>query len=203
MRFSRVLAVVIALLLLGSIGFGNGAALTAAQQDQGVVRTEAGAFPYYARTDLLFHNDEWAVIVFYRPPECVPESFNLLAFVHIPGAFLCNPTTTTGWSLWENGPSVDPGPFRIQLKGLGAVPVWLVGWPELQAAAIDGILTISELEAMPSLVKGSAFFYTESLIIPRKLTYVAKGMLDDGRDFHVEASSFPGMGIMNVAVVLR
>lgn len=143
------------------------------------------------------------MIVFYRPPECVPEDFNLLQFYAIPGAFHCTPATTTGWSLWENGPGIDPAPFKIQLKGLGAVPVWLVSWPEMEAAAADGILTMSELGGMPSLVKGSACFYNESLIIPRKLTYVAKGTLEDGRFFHVQASSIPALMIMNVAVVLQ
>jgi len=178
-------------------------ASTADPQGQGVVRTEAGNVPYYARTDILFHDDEWAVIVFYRPPECVREDFNLLAFYDVPDAFFCAPATTTGWSLRENGPAVDPAPFRMQLKGLGAVPVWLVGWPEMQAAANDGVLTTSELAAMPSLLKGSASFYSESLIIPRKLTYVANGTLEEGSFFHVQASSIPGLMSMNVAVVLN
>ena len=203
MRLSRVLAVVIALLLLGSFGFGNGAALTAAPQGQGVVRTEGGNVPFYARTDILFHNDEWAVIVFYRSPECVPENFNLLQFYDIPGAFSCFPPTTTGWDIWENGPSVDPTPIKSQLRGLGAVPVWLVNWPEMFAAAADGVLTMSELESMSSLVKGSASFYNESLIISRKMTYVAKGTLEDGRFFHVQATSIDQPLLMNVAVVLR
>lgn len=202
MRFNRLLAVVIALLVLGSVGFSSASVAAADPQAQGVVRTPGGDVPYYARTDFLFHNDEWAVIVFYRPPEWVPADFNLLQFYHVPGAFFCTPTTTTGWSMWENGPGIDPAPFRIQLKGLGAVPVWLVDWPEMQTAAQDGVLTMSELQAMPSLVRGTAFFYNESLIIPRKLTYVANGMLEDGRRFHVEATSFPAMSLMNVTVVL-
>jgi hypothetical protein len=203
MRLNRLLAVVIALLVLGGVGFGNASMSGADPQGKGVVRTPGGDVPYYARTDFLFHNDEWAVIVFYRPPECVPPSFNLLQFYDIPGAFFCTPTTTAGWNMWENGPGVDPAPFRSQLQGLGAVPVWLVGWPEMQAAAQDGVLTMSELQAMASLVRGSAFVFNESLIIPRKLTFVAIGVLQDGRRFHIEATSFPAMTVMNVTVVLR
>jgi hypothetical protein len=32
---------------------------------------------------------------------------------------------------------------------------------------------------------------------------VANGMLEDGRRFLVEATSFPAMSVMNVSVVLR
>jgi hypothetical protein len=71
------------------------------------------------------------------------------------------------------------------------------------AAAADGVLTMSELESMSSLVKGSASFYNESLIISRKMTYVAKGTLEDGRFFHVQATSIDQPLLMNVAVVLR
>jgi len=41
--------------------------------------------PFYARTDLVsgvfrFHTDEWAAVVCYRAPDCVPSEFNLLTF---------------------------------------------------------------------------------------------------------------------------
>src|SRR5687768_14188345 len=77
-----------------------------------VVRTEDGGdVPFYARIstigepDQVFHDDQWAVIVFYRPPSCVPKNVNLLAFFDFPGpsgpgAFACNPPTTAGFNLW-------------------------------------------------------------------------------------------------------
>ena len=36
--------------------------------------------PVYARVErpFLIHTDEWAAVLFYRDPACVPEDFNLL-----------------------------------------------------------------------------------------------------------------------------
>jgi len=203
MRLDRVLAVGTAVWLLGGVGLVNGAAPTAAPQSQGVVRTPGGDVPFYARTDRIYHDDEWAVIVFYRPPDCVPGDFNLLDFYDVPGAFFCGPPTTTGWDIWENGPGIDPVPIKSQLKGLGAVPVWLVNWPEMQAVVGDGELTMTELEAMLSLQRGWASFYNESLLIGRKLTIVANGVLEDGRSFHVQLTNVDEPGVMNATVVLR
>ena len=202
MRTNWVLGGVFSVLLLGGV-FGHVAASAPAPQAQGVVRTPGGDVPFYARTDKLFHNDEWAVVVFYRPPECVPASFNLLQFYDVPAAFFCGPPTTTGWDLWENGPGIDPYPIKSQLRGEGAVPVWLVSWPDMEAAVADGVVTVPELEAMPSLLKGSASFYNESLLVTKKLTYVATGLLEDGRSFHVEASALDRLMIMNLTVVLH
>jgi hypothetical protein len=203
MRLDRVLAVGTAFWLLGGVGLVNGAAPVAPPQPQGVVRTPGGDVPYYARTDRAYHDDEWAVIVFYRPPECVPDDFNLLQFFDVPGAFFCGPPTASGWDIWENGPGVDPAPIKSQLEGLGAVPVWLVSWPELEMAAQDGVLTMAELEGLSSLVRGQAAFYNESLLIGRKLTIVANGVLEDGRSFHVQITNVDKPQNMNVTVVLH
>ena len=61
----------------------------------------------------------------------------------------------------------------------------------MQAAIGDDILTIEELEGPPSLKRGSAGFYTETLHpagaenIPM-INYVAKGKLGVGRGFKVK-----------------
>jgi hypothetical protein len=201
MRLHQIAPVCGVLLLLG--GFASDVGLSAAGQGQGVVRTVGGDVPFYARTDFVYQDGEWAVVVFYRPPECVPLTFNLLAFYDIPGAFFCGPPTTTGWDIWENGPGVDPAPVKSQLRGLGAVPVWLVDWAEMEAATADGVLTMSELQGMTSLLRGSASFYNESLLIGRKITFVANGALEDGRMFHVQVSNNDEPPIMNVSVVVR
>ena len=150
--------------------------------------------PFYACIERgeAFHTDEWAAIVFYRPSECVPDNFNLLDFYDFENAFGCTPYTTDGFTIWAGEPWVS-APIQIQLHGLGAVPVWFVGWPEMQAAIADDILSMSELEAMPSLLTGSASFYNETLHpdggaqVPM-INYVAHGMLDDGRTFRVHAT---------------
>ena len=160
------------------------------------IRVESGGdLPYYARLGRgeIYHNDDWAAIVFYRLPTCTPSNFNLLDFFDIPGAFDCNPPTTDGFAIWEHGPDSDPAPLLLQLHGLGAVPVWFVSWPALQAATANDVLTMDELEALQPL-KGSASFYHEVLrptgaVNVSTIEFNARGMLEDGRSFRLEASA--------------
>jgi hypothetical protein len=154
--------------------------------------------PAYARTDAFIHNEEWAAIVFYREPACVPDGFNLLNFVDIPAAFGC-PLTVAGFEIWENGPpplSSDVAPIFSNLHGLGAVPVWFVSWPELREQIADGVLTITDLASMASLQIGSASFFDESLHAlggaqHPNLSLVAHGRLLDGRPFQLETTMSP------------
>jgi len=116
--------------------------LVAAPSVSANVRVDEGAVPYYARLERggVHHTDDWAGIVFYRPPACIPEDFNLLDFFDIPRVFDCNPPTTDGFAIWEHGPGIDAAPLLVELHGLGAVPVWFVRWPVLQAAIADDTL---------------------------------------------------------------
>ena len=174
---------------------------------------DGGDVPFYARIttigepDQVFHDNEWAAIVFYRPPSCVPKDFNLLAFFDFPGpsgpgAFGCNPPTTTGFNLWHNGPGIDAAPYLSVTHGLGAVPVWFVGWPALQAAVGDGVLTMAELEALPagSRLIGSASHFDQVLqphdaaVVPMT-QFVARGSLYDGRSFLVRGLFVEGSTI--------
>jgi len=158
-----------------------------------------GEVPFYARIERgeSFHTDEWAVIVFYRPPDCVPATFDLLNLFDVPGAFDCGPPTTDGFTIWKNGPGIDPAPIQSNLHGLGAVPVWFVSWSDLQAGLDDDTLTVPELLAMPSLLVGSADFFQETLHpsgtanVP-KISFVASGLLQDGRQFQAHASVSAG-----------
>jgi hypothetical protein len=161
---------------------------------QAKVRTGV-EFPAYARIELGFaiHTAEWAAIVFYRPTECVPEGFNLLNFFDPEFRFDCAPQTVEGFAIWSGEPHLTP-PIQWHLRGLGAVPVWFVSWPELEAAWADGILTIVELEEMPSLMFGSASFYSETLhpydpswTRNSMIEYEAHGVLADGRAFKIHA----------------
>ncbi len=155
-----------------------------------------GQVPFYARIERgqYLNNGRWVSIVFYRDPACVPEDFNLLDILDYPdgvdnGAFDCQPPTTDNVSIWKNGPEVDPAPLRAIFRGLGAVPIWFVKLDELEAAVADDVLTIGELEAMPSLMVGSARFYHEILRPGIGIRYNANGTLDDGRDFIVRVRS--------------
>jgi hypothetical protein len=148
--------------------------------------------PVYANFSRGFmpHTEEWAVVIFYRTPDCVPADFNLLDFFDPPPRpFLCD-LQIKGRS---NSPSLDfPFPAEIFLQGTGAVPLWFVRWPELQAAVADDDLTVAELAALPSLLIGSASFYHESIrndIRGRRggtSVVVASGTLTDGRSFQVQ-----------------
>ncbi len=149
---------------------------------------ESPGIPAYARTDFIPHNEEWAAIVFYREPECVPDGFNLLNMVDVPAAFAC-PLTVAGFEIWENGPPpIDPAPLFSNLHGLGHVPVWFVSWPALQVQIAGGVLTIADLESMDSLQRGDATFFAERLHPYGNLNVVAHGLLEDGRSFNYEAT---------------
>lgn len=151
--------------------------------------------PYYARisSDGAPQTEQWAAIVFYRDPGCVPSGFNLLQFFDIPRAFGC-PLTVEGFEIWKNGPGQDPAPIQVKSRGLGAVPVWFVSPAELAAAMADGVLTIGELSALPSLQVGTADSFQEVLHPSEaakhgKLTITASGTLSDGRAFQLQVSA--------------
>jgi hypothetical protein len=148
--------------------------------------------PFYARMERgLINNDgEWAAIPFYRPPECTRGDFNLLDFFDAPAAFGCNAAEPylSGFGIFPNGPFAAPIQSRLQTVPGRIMPVWFVRWPELEAAIADDNLTISELAALPSLLRGGATFYSETLhplqvAQQPRLTTVAFGYLEDGRAF--------------------
>jgi hypothetical protein len=148
--------------------------------------------PVYAALDRGFmpHTEEWAVVIFYRNTDCVPADFNLLDLIDPPPRpFLCA-LQIEGHSNWRS--LDDPYPSDSLFQGTGAVPLWFVRWPELQEAVADDELTIAELAALPSLLKGSASFFLESIRNDIRgqrggnEAVVAGGSLTDGRTFQVE-----------------
>jgi hypothetical protein len=152
--------------------------------------------PFYAAIDRpptgqIFHDGEWAAIPFVRDPACVPADVNLLdGFDLPPRPFRCG-LTVHGFVIYKNGPD-DLLPIHALLMGNGAVPIWFMRWSELQTAIDDDVLTITELETLPSLLVGSASFF-EYLQQPGafrpqgfgngKIESVASGTLSDGRGF--------------------
>lgn len=168
------------------------------------IPTEDPGPPFYARferdavhTDIVPHTDEWAAVVFYRSPACIPATFNLLDLFDVPGAFFCD-LTIDGFEIWRNGPPpVDSAPMMAVFRGLGSVPIWFVSWEELQAAIADDVLTMPELEAIPSLIKGSATDFHETLhptggAVNPKILIKAHGVLEDGRSFQLMHSGQKG-----------
>ena len=148
--------------------------------------------PVYAALARGFtpHTDEWAAVIFYRTPECVPADFNLLDFLDFsPQPSLCA-LQIEGHVNWRS--LDDPYPADSLYLGTGAVPVWFVSWPDLQAALADDELTVVELAALPSLLIGSASVFIESIRNDIRgqrggnEAVVAAGSLTDGRTFQVE-----------------
>jgi hypothetical protein len=155
-----------------------------AQESSG--RPGPAELPYYARLERDFepiHTDEWAPIVFYRQPACVPANFNLLDFLDVPAAFGC-PGTVDGFSIFKD--PLPALPIQVNLEGLGAVPIWFVSWADLQAAKADDRVTVGELRGLSSLVIGAAAVFRERLDPAEQLTIAARGVLADGRSFGFE-----------------
>ena len=163
--------------------------------------------PYYARIEPspphVLHDGQWAAIVFYRQPSCVPAGFNLLSFFHFGPAFGCD-LTVHGASLWPGEPFAG-APKIVTSQGNGAVPIWFVPVTAINQATQDGELTIGELAALDGLMVGSAEHFNEvlhpSALPPElgggghqnpKLIQDASGHLADGRAFHFHATKMGG-----------
>ena len=177
----------------------------------GLVRTiwpsaEDPGPPFYARIDLepphILSDGEWAAIVFYRDPGCVPAGFNLLLFFDAPAAFSC-PLAVHGTSFWRE-PFIG-APKIANSSGDGAVPVWFVPLEAANQATQDGFLSVSELAGLEGLLVGYADKFDEVLhpspLPPElgggghpspKLTINAQGQLEDGRQFNLHISEVKG-----------
>jgi hypothetical protein len=174
-----------------------------------LTRTDDVGGPFYARINPvpphIFADGGWVGIAFYRSPACVPGDFNLLEFFDFAEAFpggpprpiLCS-LMVHGHALWRGAPQVG-APHTVVSAGNGAVPVWFALEHEVLAAMGDNVLTIVEIEAMPSLIRGEASHFNE-LLHPHgmpgenggghpvpKIVLNAQGTLEDGRvfQFHI------------------
>lgn len=194
--------------LFALIGAGSAGAQVRLQ-----VPDDSPGIPAYARVERPFvhHTDEWAAIVWYRDPDCVPDGFNLLDLFDIPGAFACS-LTVSGFELWDDGPGIDAAP-RLAVSSGAAVPVWFVPWPDLEAALVDDVLTVSELDTLSPL-KGVATTFREVLspFVPPgmpggakvpHLTITASGALPDGRSFQYQFTGVFVGQVNHVRVVFR
>lgn len=202
--FTAVLAAVLG--LTWTLAWTAGPAAAAVRTE---IPEEDPGPPFYARverqavhTDLVPHTEKLAAVVFYRSPACIPADFNLMDLFDPPAAFGCT-LTVDGFEIWTNGPPpIDMIPRFARFGGLGAVPVWIVSWPELEAAAADDVLTVPELMALPSLQMGTAAFYHETLhptggAENPALSLTAFGTLVDGRSFGLHHSGRAG-GVRSV-----
>ena len=128
---------------------------------------------------------EWVAITFLREPDCVPDAFNLLSGPN-PGPFACQ--LTIEGRIWLRDLSNPSNPVKSEHSGLGSVPVYFVHLSEYEAAVTDGVLTIVELEGMPSLLVGYASSHKDVIQFPVNgrpgmHSVLSRGELEDGRSF--------------------
>ncbi len=163
---------------------------------------QSPGIPAYARLELLVPNFDvpntrrWAAIVFYRDPACVPPDFDLGQFFHLPGptglgAFAC-PLLVEGHEIWQNGPDTDRAPMYVRTRNaVPNLPIWFVEWNELRPILESGQVFIGDITALPSLVRGSAYWYEEALYpngtaeIPG-ITLRSEGTFEGGGKFRLK-----------------
>lgn len=120
--------------------------------------------PFYARigeidTDRLFMESGNIVIIpMLRNVECINPDFNLLQIFDVPAAFGCA-LTVYGKGLIEPGATPDVFPVMAYLQS-DDMPIWFLERNPLLGAMEDGVLTLSELEAL-NPKKGVATWYIE------------------------------------------
>jgi hypothetical protein len=195
---------------LGLVAAGSAPRLAAQPPSILVSPTETPGQFTYTFVDPAASDGGWVAIDFHRDPECSAiTGFNLLLFADFPNAFDC-PLTVAVRELWDSddlltagGPWQSPpgSPnFRVPLnafwRGEGAVPIYFVEVGELRDATADGVLTIQEVIALPSLKKGYAIEYQfVQLNSSRANSFgtareghtqtAARGLLEDGRSFQL------------------
>ena len=148
--------------------------------------------PIYSNLALGFtpNDGEWAVVFFYRSPECIPPGFNLLDFIDTSGAAFSCPLHIEGATIWRS--LDDPYPASSLLHGTDGVPVWFVRWSEMQSLVADDVLTIGELATAASLITGTASQFLQSARNDIRgerggnESDNALGEFDDGRTFQVQ-----------------
>ena len=116
----------------------------------------------------------------------MPAGFNLLNVFDPPAAFDCS--LTIQGEVWRHEPG-DLVPFQEHYAGAGTVPIYFVRLSELSSAAEDDVLTIGELQALPSMLIGHAAQYRSVIHNSNQAsshgheTLTARGQLADGRSF--------------------
>jgi hypothetical protein len=170
--------------------------------------------PFYARIErdpaghpVVLSDGEWAIIPFYRETSCVPADFNLLNLFDVPRAFGCT-LAVDGFEVWEELPPPAGGaPIQAISHGLVTMEIWFVDWEELSAAMADDVLTVTELAALPSLVRGTPTVFKETLhpvggANQPVLQMIGFGELEDGRSFRISAVG-PDFSFRVVQIVIE
>lgn len=125
---------------------------------------EDPGIPIYARVgpilNQFFVAGNQLVIPFYRNPECIPDSFNLLNYYDPPAAFGCELMVQGRFVIEKDA---EEGQFPIMAHTTGSeVPVWIVDWSGFQSLKANGAVTIVDLEALQP-IKATALQFEEYL----------------------------------------
>lgn len=125
---------------------------------------EDPGIPIYARVgpilNQFFVAGNKLVIPFYRNPECIPDSFNLLNYYDPPAAFGCELMVQGRFVIEKDA---EEGQFPIMAHTTGSeVPVWIVDWSGFQSLKANGAVTIVDLEALQP-IKATALQFEEYL----------------------------------------
>ena len=128
---------------------------------------ENPGIPIYARVgpilNQFFIAENRLVIPFYRNPECVPDSFNLLNYYDPPVAFSCE-LTVAGRFVTEKEAEENTFPIMAHTEGV-QVPIWIVDWSVFQNQMESGSVTMADLKAMnPTMGVANQF---EEYLSPR------------------------------------
>lgn len=181
------------------------------------IPSEAPGAPWYADFGGGFipTDGEWVSIVFWRPPESVPEDFNLLDVFDRPRAWDA-PLLLEGEEWWLDPPYTRGNLVRGKMHNIDIVPVYFVTLSELDAHIQDDVLTISELEAFDSLRIGHATnvhydtrvnFHENDGFGNNRGFYVASGIMEGGGYFSVrlfetsEVDPETGLEVVNAVIV--
>ena len=148
--------------------------------------------PFYSNRGPDTHDGDWVAIFFYRDLACIPADRNLLGGFDF-NAYGCQ-LLVDGFAIFSEDSPAGP-PIHQELHGQ-AVPWYFVSPADFALAAGDGVLTLPELEALPSLERGIARLFHETQLLGAAgamINVVAQGTLEPGSHFE----SFQVHGITN------
>ncbi|TVQ91986.1 MAG: hypothetical protein EA393_04260 [Bacteroidetes bacterium] len=142
---------------------------------------EDPGIPIYARVgpilNQFFVAGNQLVIPFYRNPECIPDSFNLLNYYDPPVAFGCELMVQGRFVIEKDA---EEGQFPIMAHTTGSeVPIWIVDWTGFQSLRANGAITIVNLEEL-NPIKATALQFDEYLsprINEHQVIIEAKGIV--------------------------
>lgn len=148
--------------------------------------------PFYARGpdsgSLGFHDEEWSVVYFYRPVDCIPADFDFKGFFDFPegsdsGAFGCEPLLWSG-SAWDTA-DWDPSqpPIWTDYTGDGDVPVWFIPADDFTSAVVSGPVTMEVLASLEPLKGTASVAHEVHRVNTGNISVSLSGLLDDGTRF--------------------